>query len=151
MVLERWMNAFLIAVLKWSMDLTNIADITCLIFFQMNFIGLRSGEYGEWNANVSSSSIVLVIVLVHKTWLYVRDCEQFLAINLNNYTLYLCCGWDKSSISFNWGYIYINVYDWVKTCCKNTGINYYSTKIELNFSKKYVLRLEKYIGLSSMQ
>jgi len=29
----------------------------------MNFIGLRSGEYWGWNANVLSSSIVLVIVL----------------------------------------------------------------------------------------
>jgi len=45
------------------MDSTNIADITRLISFQMNSIGLRFGEYGGRNTNVSSSSIALVIVL----------------------------------------------------------------------------------------
>jgi len=32
-------------------------------------------------------------VLVRKAWLYVRDCEQFLAIYLDRYTSQLCCGW----------------------------------------------------------
>jgi len=59
---EKLLNEFLIKLLKCSFDSMKMDDIARFMLFQMNSIGLRSGEYGGRNTKISCSTSAFSIV-----------------------------------------------------------------------------------------